>query len=303
MKGHPMQKIVPNLWFNHNASEAVQFYTSAFGDAEVIDTQYYPHEGLLDFQEELAGQELMIEFTLAGYHLIAINAGPEFTPNPSLSLMVNFDPSRDPAAREHLDELWNALSDGGQALMPLQSYDFSPHYGWIQDRYGISWQLILTNPDGEPRPMIVPTLLFGDGVQNRAAEAAAYYLETFPGSRTGTDVRYQEQVGPAAPGSVMFSDIELFGQWFALMDSAVEQDFTFNNAVSLMVECDDQAEIDRYWAALSAVPEAEQCGWCTDKFGVSWQIIPVNMGELMATPNAFPTMLAMRKIDIAGFGV
>jgi predicted 3-demethylubiquinone-9 3-methyltransferase (glyoxalase superfamily) len=298
-----MQKIIPNLWFDHTAAEAVRFYTEAFPDAAVIDTQYYPHEGLLDFQEELAGQELMIEFTVAGYRLIAINAGPEFTPTPSLSLMVNFDPSRDPAAREHLDELWNALSDGGQALMPLQSYDFSPHYGWIQDRYGISWQLILTNPDGEPRPMIVPNLLFGDGVQNRAADAAAYYLETFPGSRNGTDVRYQEQVGPAAPGSVMFSDIELFGQWFALMDSAVEQDFTFNNAVSLMVECDDQAEIDRYWAALSAVPEAEQCGWCTDKFGVSWQIIPVNMGELMATPNAFPTMLAMRKIDIAGFGV
>lgn len=298
-----MQKIIPNLWFDHTAAEAVRFYTEAFPDAAVIDTKYYPHEGLLDFQEELAGQELMIEFTVAGYRLIAINAGPEFTPTPSLSLMVNFDPSRDPEAREHLDELWNALSDGGQALMPLQSYDFSPHYGWIQDRYGISWQLILTNPDGEPRPMIVPNLLFGDGVQNRAAEAAAYYLETFPGSRNGTDVRYQEQVGPAAPGSVMFSDIELFGQWFALMDSAVEQDFTFNNAVSLMVECDDQAEIDRYWAALSAVPEAEQCGWCTDKFGVSWQIIPVNMGELMATPNAFPTMLAMRKIDIAGFGV
>lgn len=297
-----MQKIIPNLWFDHTALEAVQFYTSIFPDATVIATQYYPHEGLLDFQEELAGKELMIEFTVAGYHLMAINAGSEFTPTPALSLMVNFDPSRDPEAKAHLDALWNALSAGGQALMPLQAYDFSPHYGWIQDRYGVSWQLILTNPEGEPRPIIVPNLLFGAGVQNRAAEAAAYYRNTFPGSRAGMEVRYQQQTGPAEPGSVMFSDLELFGQWFALMDSAVEQDFTFTSGVSLMVECDDQAEIDRYWAALSAVPEAEQCGWCTDRFGVSWQIIPANMGELMSTPGAFPKMLTMRKIDIAGFG-
>lgn len=298
-----MQKIIPNLWFDHTAAEAVQFYTSAFPDSSVVATQYYPHEGLLDFQEEFAGKELMIEFTVAGYHLIAINAGSEFAPTPSLSLMVNFDPSRDPAAEQHLDELWNALSDGGQALMPLQSYDFSPHYGWIQDRYGFSWQLILSNPAGEPRPTIVPNLLFGGGVQNQAAEASAYYRSVFPGSRAGAEVRYLQQTGPAAPGSVMFSDIEVFGQWFALMDAAVDQDFSFTSAVSLMVECDDQAEIDQYWTALSAIPEAEQCGWCTDRFGVSWQIIPANMGDLMKTPGAFPKMLAMRKIDIAGFGV
>lgn len=296
-----MQKIVPNLWFDHVAVEAVDFYLSAFPNARKLATQYYPMEGLLDFQEELAGKALTVDFEIAGFRFIAINAGPEFTPTPSLSFLLNFDPSQDPDAQAHLDDLWDALGDGGTALMPLDSYDFSPHYGWMQDRYGISWQLMLTNPEGEPRPFITPDLLFGGPAQNRAAEAAAFYVDTFPGSRVGTDMRYPAQAGPAAPGSVMFTDIEVFGQWFALMDSAADQDFTFNPAVSLMILCEDQPEIDRYWQALSAVPEAEQCGWCTDQFGVSWQVVPANMESLMAAPDAFPKMLAMRKIDIAAF--
>ncbi len=296
-----MQKIVPNLWFDHVAVEAVDFYLSAFPNARKLATQYYPMEGLLDFQEELAGKALTVDFEIAGFRFIAINAGPEFTPTPSLSFLLNFDPSQDPDAQAHLDDLWDALGDGGTALMPLDSYDFSPHYGWMQDRYGISWQLMLTNPEGEPRPFITPDLLFGGPAQNRAAEAAAFYTDTFPGSRVGADMRYPVQAGPAVPGSVMFTDIEVFGQWFALMDSAADQDFTFNPAVSLMILCEDQPEIDRYWQALSAVPEAEQCGWCTDQFGVSWQVVPANMESLMAAPDAFPKMLAMRKIDIAAF--
>lgn len=296
-----MQKIVPNLWFDHAAVEAVDFYLSAFPSARKLGTQHYPMEGLLDFQEEFAGKELTVEFEIAGFRFVAINAGSEFTPTPSLSFLLNFDPSRDPDAQEHLDDLWDALGDGGTALMPLDSYDFSPHYGWMQDRYGVSWQLMLTNPEGEPRPFITPDLLFGGAAQNRAAEAAAFYVDTFPGSRVGGDIRYPAQAGPAVPGSVMFTDIEVFGQWFALMDAAVKQDFTFTPAVSLMVLCEDQAEIDRYWEALSAVPEAEQCGWCTDKFGVSWQVVPAHLATLMLTPASFTKMLHMRKIDIAAF--
>lgn len=296
-----MQRIVPNLWFDHTAAEAAAFYTSVFPNARVTDTQYYPTDGLPDFQKDFAGDVLMVEFEIDGYRIIGINAGPEFPITPSLSFMLNFDPSRDEAAREHLDALWAALSDGGRALMPLGEYDFSPHYGWVQDRYGVSWQLILTDPGGDPRPFIVPSLLFGDGVQNRAGEALDFYAEVFPGTRKGTLVRYSEQVGPATPGAVMFADLEIGGQWFAFMDSGVDQGFSFTCGVSLMLECADQAELDRYWEQLSAVPEAEQCGWCADRFGVSWQVVPANLGELMQGPDAYQKLLEMKKIDITAF--
>lgn len=297
-----MQKIVPNLWFDHTAAEAAAFYAAVFPDARVTDTQFYPTEGLPDFQAEYAGKELMVTFEIGDCSFIAINAGPEFPVNPSISFLLNFDPSVDPAAVEHLDALWAALVEGGKALMPLGEYAHSKHYGWVQDRYGISWQLMLTNPDGEPRPFVTPSLLFGDGVQNRAAEAASYYTGLVPGARVGSDFRYAEQTGPAAPGAVMFTDIELFGQWFALTDSAVEQDYSFTCGVSLMIQCDDQAELDRFWAALSAVPEAEQCGWCADRFGVSWQVVPTNLGELMSKPDAYEKLMGMKKIEVAAFG-
>lgn len=295
-----MQRIVPNIWFDHTAAEAAEFYTAVFRDARVTGAQYYPSEGLPDFQAEMAGQVLTVEFEIGGYRFVAINAGPEFQVNPSVSFMLNFDPSVDPQAREHLDELWAALSEGGQELMPLGEYPFSPRYGWVADRYGVTWQLILTDPKGEPRPFIVPNLLFGGAAQNRAREAVEFYTSVF-GGRVGIIAPYAEQAGPATPGSVMFADFELLGQWFAAMDSGGEQDFTFNPGVSLMLECADQTELDRYWEQLSAVPEAEVCGWCADKFGLSWQVVPANLGELMAKPDAYAKLMQMSKIEIAAF--
>lgn len=297
-----MQKIVPNLWFDHTAAEAAAFYARVFPDARVVDTQYYPTEGLLDFQQEFAGKEITVTFEIGGYRFVAINAGPEFTVNTSVSFLLNFDPSRDPDARAHLDQLWAALAEGAEVMMPLGEYGHSSHYGWVRDRYGISWQLMLTNGEGEPRPFITPTLIFGADVQNRAGEAAAFYTAIFPGSRIGTDVRYPEATGLATTQSVMYTDIEVFGQWLALMDPSFEQDESFNPGVSLMLECDDQAELDHYWALLSAVPEAEMCGWCADQYGLSWQLVPANLEELMSKPDAYSKLMNMKKIEIAAFG-
>ena len=296
-----MQKIVPSLWFDHVAAEAANFYAEVLPGATVTDTQYYPTEGLLDFQQEFAGKELTVEFEVQGYRFVAINAGPEFRVNPSVSFMLNFDPSRDEQAREHLDEVWAALSDGGSELMPLGEYEFSPHYGWIQDRFGVSWQLILTDAAGEPRPFVIPNVLFGGAAQNRAGEAMEYYTSVFEGARTGDVWRYPDAVGPAPAGGIMFGELNLFGQWFALMDSAVEQDFTFNPGVSLMLQCEDQEELERYWHELSAVPEAEQCGWLVDRFGLSWQVVPANMSELMQAPGFFEKLMAMKEIEISAF--
>ncbi|WOP17731.1 VOC family protein [Raineyella sp. LH-20] len=296
-----MQKIVPNLWFDHVAEEAATFYTSVFPEARITSVVRYPTEGLPDFQKDFAGQPLVVEFELAGQPFSAINAGPEFSFTPATSFFVGFDTGRDPQAREHLDELWAALLEGGKELMPLGEYPFSPHYGWVQDKYGLSWQLIMGDPEGDWRPSIMPCLLFGHTAQNRAAEAMDYYLSVFPDARRGLLVPYPEATGPAAAGSVMFGDVQLGGVWIAAMDSGAPQDFTFNEAVSFSISCADQAEIDHYWEKLSKVPESEQCGWCKDQFGVSWQVVPADMGTLMARPNAYQHMLAMKKLVIDEF--
>ena len=146
--------ITPNLWFDGNAKEAVDFYVSVFPESRIISTSYYPDEGLADFQKEMAGKVLTIEFDLNGNRFVAINAGPEFK---------------------------------------------------------------------------------------------------------------------------------------------------FNEAISFSIPCKDQAEIDYYWEKLSSVKEAEQCGWCKDRYGLSWQIVPENMGELMKRPEAYSHLMKMKKIVIAEF--
>jgi predicted 3-demethylubiquinone-9 3-methyltransferase (glyoxalase superfamily) len=298
------QIITPNLWFNGNAKAAVDFYVAAFPGSKMLSTSFYPNsaeEGLADFQLNLAGQELTVEFELGQQQFVAINAGPEFEFNPAISLMVNFDPSRDEQAAEHLDELWHKLIAGGEALMPLDAYPFSKRYGWVKDRYGLTWQLILTNPAGEPRPFIIPSLLFTGDQVNRAEEAINFYLTVFKDVRLGTLARYLEITGPAKAGALMFGDLMLANQWFAAMDSGVEQDFGFNESISFSVSCKDQAEIDHFWKKLSYAPEFEQCGWCKDPFGVSWQIAPENINELMAKPDAFAHLMEMKKLVIAEF--
>lgn len=148
------QIITPNLWFDGNAKEAVDFYVSVFPNSKINSTSYYPNEGLADFQKEMAGKELAIDYELDGMRFTAINAGPEFK---------------------------------------------------------------------------------------------------------------------------------------------------FNESVSFSISCKDQEEIDYYWGKLSAVPESEQCGWCKDKYGLSWQVIPNNMGELMKRPGAFANMMQMHKLEIDKF--
>lgn len=190
--------------------------------------------------------------------------------------------------------------------MPLDKYPFSERYGWIQDKYGFSWQLILTNPSGEPRPNIIPFLLFVRENAGKAEEATDFYLSVFKDSARGQLIRHPAGAEPEKEGTLMFTDFKLLGQWFAAMDSAHPgHTFQFNEAVSLMVKCEDQAEIDYYWEKLSADPKAEQCGWLKDKYGVSWQIVPAEMNEMMRKGSreqidrVTQAFLPMKKFDIA----
>ena len=292
-----MQKITPHLWFDTEAREAAEFYTSLFPNSRVTN--------VTTLRDTPSGDSDIVSFELSGQSFMAISAGPAFKFNPSISFLVNFDPSRDENARKNLDELWQALSEGGSALMPLDKYPFSERYGWIQDKYGLTWQLILSDPEGEERPFLVPSLLFVGEVAGRAEEAINFYLSVFKGSRMGLIWRYPAGQEPDKEGTVMFADFMLEGQWFAATDSAHEHKFAFNEAVSFLVHCDTQEEIDDYWEKLSAVPEAEQCGWLKNKFGVSWQIVPTRMNEMLTNgtreqvDRVTQAFLPMKKLDIA----
>jgi predicted 3-demethylubiquinone-9 3-methyltransferase (glyoxalase superfamily) len=236
---------------------------------------------------------------------MAINAGPLFKFNPSISFIVNFDPSRDPNARKNLDKAWEKLSDGGKALMPLQEYPFSKWFGWVEDKYGLSWQLMLTNPEGEERPFIIPALMFIRENLGRAEEAINFYHSVFKHSKKGSMIRFTKEMDPKNEGAIQFADLMLEGAWIALMDSPGPHEFGFNESISFIVNCEDQKSIDYYWEKLSAVPESEQCGWLKDKFGVSWQITPTAMDEMLSggtrdqIDRVTQAFLPMKKIIIA----
>lgn len=292
-----MQKIVPHLWFNTEAKEAAEFYTSIFPDSHITD--------ITTLHGTPSGDCDIVSFTLWGYDFMSISAGPYFTFNPSISFMVHFDPSQDAEARQRIDRVWAKLAESGKVLMELGEYPFSTRYGWIEDKYGLSWQLMLTKPEGEKRPSIIPSLLFVGDSAGKTEEASDFYLSVFHDSKRGTLVRYPAGMEPEKEGSIMFTDFTLEGQWFAAMDSAQKHNFTFNEAVSFVVNCDTQEEIDSYWKKLSAFPDAEQCGWLKDPYRVSWQIVPRNMQAMLKQGTSeqrnrlTQAFLSMKKFDLA----
>ena len=148
---------------------------------------------------------------------------------------------------------------------------------------------------------ITPHLWF----DKEAEEAAEYYVSVFKDSKILNVSRYSEvgqEMHGQAPGTAMTVEFELNGQRFIALNGGPL--FKFNEAVSFLVDCEDQAEVDYFWEKLSAVPESEQCGWCKDKYGVSWQVVPRQLGELMSDPDqaaanrTMAAMLQMHKLDI-----
>ena len=297
-----MQKITPHLWFDKEAKEAAAFYVDVFGSLPDAPSKVGTVTTLTGTP---SGDTDIVPFALWGHEFLSISAGPYFKPTPAISFMVNFDPSQDKDAATKIDEMWAKLSEGGKVMMELGEYPFSKRYGWVADKYGFTWQLILTNPEGEERPLIIPSLLFVNQKCGKAEEAINFYLSVFEESKLGTMVKYPETTPAGNKDTVMFADFKLQGTWFSAIDGAGKHEFDFNEAVSLIVTCENQAEIDYYWEKLSAVPESEQCGWLKDKYGVSWQIVPKAMDDMMATNDkaalarVTESFLKMKKFDIA----
>lgn len=284
-----MQKIVPHLWYDKEAKEAALFYISLFEQSRLLNVTV--------IGDTPSGDSEIVDFELAGQRFSAISAGPYFRFNPSISLMVACE------SVEEVNIKWKALSEGGSELMPLGEYPFSRWYGWVQDKYGLSWQLMFTE-NIQNVQKITPNMLFSNEVCGKAEEAVKYYTGIFEDSETGTFSRYGEGEAENSKAEVNYAGFKLDGFSLSAMDNAYDTDFGFNEAFSLMVYCKDQKEIDYFWDRLSAVPEAEQCGWLKDRFGVSWQIVPEYMdnilfngseAEIRRVTEAF---LKMKKFDL-----
>lgn len=285
-----MQKIVPHLWFDKEADEASKFYMSLFEGSKLMDR--------IMLHDTPSGTVEVLTIELAGQEFILMSAGPYFKFTPAISFVIAC------SSIAEVDMLWEKLIDKGNALMPLDSYPFSERYGWVMDQYGLSWQ-VMYQGDRELTQKITPTLMFVGGQCGNAEEAIRFYTSVFHNSEVGYILRYETDCEPDQPGTVQHMEFTLANLEFWAMDSAYEHGFTFNEAISFVVNCETQEEIDYYWEKLSAVKEAEQCGWLKDKYGFSWQIVPSNMNDYMRSQNpeqrerVTKEMLQMKKIEIA----
>lgn len=284
------QKITPHLWFDKEAKEAAEFYTSLFPDSKIMSVS--------TLRDTPSGDTDVVSFELSGQRFMAISAGPLFKFNPSISFHVKCK------TKDEVDAMWGKLSTGGTVLMELGEYPFSERYGWVQDKYGLSWQLIYVGKS-EVRQKITPVLMFVGNVVGKAEAAVSFYASVFRNARADILARYGKGEEPDKEGTVKYATLTLEGQEFGAMDGARQHNFAFSEAISFIVHCEDQKEVDYFWEKLSAVPASEQCGWLKDTFGLSWQIVPAAMDEMMrkGTPEQIARVtqafLKMKKFDIA----
>ncbi|WCL50155.1 VOC family protein [Leptospira sp. GIMC2001] len=292
-----MQRITPFLWFNQDAEEAVNFYTKLFSNSKIGKKSYYGKEGF-EHHRMPEGTLMIAEFELDGLRYTSINGGPRFQFNPSISFMVICE------TIEEIDELWKKLSENGSIMMPIDKYEWSDRYGWLSDRYGLSWQLFLGKVE-DVGQKITPSFLFTGSVHGKAEEAINYFTKIFSNSKIDGIWRYAAG-GQDPEGSIQHAQIQLDGSKFNFSESVLEYDFGFNESISFVVNCKSQEEIDYYWEELSkgGNPKAQQCGWLKDKFGISWQVVPTILSDMMSKGNSeqvqrvSSAFLQMKKFEI-----
>lgn len=265
-------QIYPCLWFDGNAKEAATFYGSIFENSKITtDTP------------------MVVNFELRGKKFMGLNGGPMFKFTPAISFFATA------TSVEKVDEIYNKLAEGGEPLMPLGKYDWSERYGWIKDKFGLTWQVMLDKSE-----KIVPSFLFTGKQFGRGEEAISFYNKVFDNSSVSTLIQYP--AGDANAGKLMYAEFELNKHQFIAMDGPGEHNYTFNEAVSFVVDCETQDEIDYYWNKLTEGGAESQCGWLNDRFGVSWQIVPTVLGKLMSDPErsgrVMQAFMKMKKFDI-----
>jgi predicted 3-demethylubiquinone-9 3-methyltransferase (glyoxalase superfamily) len=274
--------IFPCLWYDGDAKESAEFYCKIFEGKITADTPVV-------LNVELFGQKLML-----------LNGGPHFEKNASVSFMVMCE------TEDEVQKYWDQLEDGGIVLMALDSYPWSKKYGWIRDKFGVTWQLYLGEKKSEQR--IIPTLMFIHQNNGKAMEAMELYTEIFPNSKIESVLKYGEGVNGEnheVPENVQHAHFEIDGYFLFCMDNSYDHKFDFNEGISMVIMTENQEETDHLWSSLTADGGRESmCGWLKDKFGMSWQIVPKRLIELMGdsdqqkAQNVVQAMMKMQKIVI-----
>lgn len=272
------EKITPCLWFNNQAKEAATLYCSVFADAKIT-----------------AQSAIVTGISISGQNITLLDGGPMYKPNPSISFYYLCE------KEEELNRIWDAFSREGKVLMPLDKYPWSEKYGWINDKFGISWQVVLGKLTNVGQK-ITPCFLFSGKQYGRVDEAIAHYSSIFKDTTVKGILRYGANESPDTEGKVKHAQLIILGEQFMLMESALPHNFSFTEGISLTIHCESQEEIDYYWEKLTESGEESMCGWLKDKFGVSWQIIPVVLSKIMSDPTkagkAAQAFMTMRKLNI-----
>ena len=281
-----LQKIIPFLWFDNQAEEAAGLYASIFPNAK------------LESVKRLGEAVKIVVFSLDGQQFRAMDAGPMFQVNASISFFVVCE------TESEIDAAWNRLMEGGKVMIPLGKYAWSEKYGWLEDRFGVSWQIFLGKLADTGGLKFSPSLLFTGDQSGRAEEAVHFYTSVFSPSSISGILRY-EAGEEGREGSVKHAQFDLCGQTFMAGDDPLGSPFAFNEGLSFVVDCEDQREVDYFWDSLLAGGgQEDMCGWLKDRFGVSWQVIPRELPELLANPDpekaqrASAAMMQMRKIEL-----
>lgn len=270
------------IWIDGDAAEAATYYAQA-----LPLTASAPGAGVTTL-------------SIDGTPLLLLGADATYSPNPSISGFLRFSSEKFGSreqAEEALRTVYAAIGEGGD-LMPLQAYPFAPLFAWVRDRYGFTWQLLLEEtPSG--LPFFTPCFMFGNVAHGKCEQATDTWMALLGGERLSL-TRHGEG-SYLEPEAVQMTTFTMGGGVFTAIDAGTFHDFTFDPGVSITLLYKDQAGIDGAWSVLSQVADAERCGWCVDAYGVSWQVLPHNIGELMADTDARAKLMDMGKIDLGQF--
>lgn len=292
-----MKKITPNLWFDKNAEDAVKYYTSLFENSNIGKKTYFSKEGF-EFHGMAEGSIASIEFHLIDQQFLALNGGPSFKFNEAISLFLYCE------SDEKIEFFYEQLSAGGSILMPLNKYEWSPRYAWVKDKFGVSWQLDVDKMKSPQK--ILPALLFVNDKFDRIKEAITFYSSIFDNSKILMEVpNNNDEI--TSKGVVQFAQFRLSDYLFNAMSSNLKHEFDFNEAISFIINCENQVEIDYYWEKLTegGDPKAQMCGWLKDKYDVSWQVVPTALIKMLRSSDkekiarAEKAMLKMKKLDLS----
>lgn len=258
-------KFAPCLWVDNQVEEMTELYTKVFENGKPLKTLYF-----LEDAHGKIGDILTQSVQLANQEFILLNGGPEFKATPSISYMITC------TSETQLQVLWQELSEGGKLLMNLAIYPGVGQFGWLEDRFGISWQFSLDQSSSSQK--ITPCFMFSGEQYGNASRAVAEWIEVF---QSGEILEHYSN----EDSTTKLAKFTMHQQEFMAMDSVVDHDFTFSLANSFYVYCENQKEIDRLWTAITSKGTEMPCGWMGDRFGVAWQTVTRDMDTMLDRKN------------------